>query len=235
MPLTLEQHDRAMSAPPLCEQLRIRDLLDNVAVQVDGSMVAGFEVGGIQSYYASDETRNRIKGLLEALARSLPERSMRMQVRFEVAEGTGDLVARYLQQRRNESSVLRALDRSRVEAWRQREAAGFYLRHFLHLYFIWNPRIHHQSPDLEWKRKMRSNGGWGISAAKCIERLRREHEDLLAEFNSLLAGVEATLHATGMTIRRMSEHSIPLEMTLGRTGHRRNCSATKARAAKWPT
>ncbi|MCI0348457.1 MAG: hypothetical protein L0Z53_03440, partial [Acidobacteriales bacterium] len=78
MPVTVEQHDRALGAPPLCEQLRIRDLLDNVAVQIDGSMVAGFEVGGIQSYYASDETRNRIKGLLEALARSLPERSMRM-------------------------------------------------------------------------------------------------------------------------------------------------------------
>jgi type IV secretory pathway VirB4 component len=212
MPLTVEQHDRLLSAPPLCEQLRIRDLLDNVAVQVDGSMVAGFEVGGIQSYYASDETRNRIKGLLEALTRSLPERSMRMQVRFEIAEGTGDLVSRYLQQRRNESPILRALDRQRREAWSQRAAAGFYLRHFLHLYFIWNPRIHHQSPDLEWKRKMRSNGGWSLSTAKCIERSRREHEDLLAEFNSLLAGVEATLQATGMKMRRMSHNDIFLEV-----------------------
>lgn len=212
MPLTVEQHDRLLSAPPLCEQLRIRDLLDNVAVQSDGSMVAAFEVGGIQSYYASDETRNRIKGLLEALTRSLPERSMRMQVRFEIAEGTGDLVSRYLQQRRNDSSTLRALDRLRREAWTQREAAGFYLRHFLHLYFIWNPRIHHQSPDFEWKRKMRSNGSLSFSTAKCIERSRREHEDLLAEFNSLLAGVEATLQATGMTTRRMTHHDIFLEV-----------------------
>ncbi len=212
MPVTVEQHDRALSAPPLCEQLRIRDLLDNVAVQIDGSMVAGFEVGGIQSYYASDETRNRIKGLLEALARSLPERSMRMQVRFEIAEGSGDPVSRYLQQRRNEGPVLRELDRLRREAWRQREAAGFYLRHFLHLYFIWNSRVHHESPDFEWKRKMRSNGGLSFSTAKCIERSRREHEDLLAEFNSLLAGVEATLQATGMTIRRMSHNDIFLEV-----------------------
>jgi hypothetical protein len=212
MPLTVEQHDRLLSAPPLCEQLRIRDLLDNVAVQIDGSMVAGFEVGGIQSYYASDEARNRIKGLLEALTRSLPERSMRMQVRFEIAEGTGDLVSRYLQQRRNDSPVLRALDRQRREAWTQREAAGFYLRHFLHLYFVWNPRIHHQSPYFEWKRKMRSNDGLSFSTAKCIERSRREHEDLLAEFNSLLAGVEATLQATGMTIRRMTHNDIFLEV-----------------------
>ncbi len=66
-------------------------------------LVAGYEVGGIQSYYASDEERNRIKGLLEALMRSLPERSMRMQVRFEIAEGTGDLVSRYIRERRSES------------------------------------------------------------------------------------------------------------------------------------
>jgi len=53
----------------LCEQLRIRDLLEDVAVQIDGSLVAGYEVGGIQSYYVSDEGRNRLKGLLEALVR----------------------------------------------------------------------------------------------------------------------------------------------------------------------
>jgi hypothetical protein len=84
MPLTMERYEQSISAPPLCEQLRIRDLLDDVAVQIDGSIVAGFEVGGIQSYYASDEGRNRSKDLLEALLRSLPERSMRMQVRFAI-------------------------------------------------------------------------------------------------------------------------------------------------------
>ena len=47
MPMTVERYEQSMSAPPLCEQLRIRDLLDDVAVQIDGSMVAGFEVGGI--------------------------------------------------------------------------------------------------------------------------------------------------------------------------------------------
>jgi hypothetical protein len=78
MPLTAEKYHQSLAAAPLCEQLRIRDVLDNVAIQTDGSFVAGYEVGGIQSYYASDEGRNRIKSLLEALIRSLPERSMRM-------------------------------------------------------------------------------------------------------------------------------------------------------------
>jgi hypothetical protein len=212
MPLTVERYEQSISAPPLCEQLRIRDLLDNIAVQIDGSMVAGFEVGGIQSYYASDEGRNRIKGLLEALVRSLPERSMRMQVRFEISEGTGDLLSRYVRERRSESPVLRELDRHRIELWRDRETVGFYLQHLLHLYFIWNPRIHYQSPDFEWKRKMKSGGSFSVSATKCIERSRQEHEELLAEFNSLLAGVETTLQATGMWIRRMTQQNMFLEI-----------------------
>jgi hypothetical protein len=212
MPMTVERYEQSMSAPPLCEQLRIRDLLDDVAVQIDGSMVAGFEVGGIQSYYASDEARNRLKDLLESLVRSLPERSMRMQVRFEISEGTGDLVSRYVRERRNESQVLRELDRLHIELWRSRESAGFYLEHFLHLYFIWNPRIHHQSPDFEWKRTMKTSGRLSVSAAKCIERSRQEHEELVAEFNSLLAGVEGTLGATGMSVRRMTQQNIFLEI-----------------------
>jgi len=212
MPLTVERYEQSMSAPPLCEQLRVRDLLDNVAVQTDGSLVAGYEALGIQSYYASDEGRNRLKGLLEALVRALPERSMRLQVRFEISEGTGDLVSRYVRERRNESQVLRDLDRFHVELWRSREAAGFYLQHFLHLYFIWNPRIHHESPDLEWKRTMKSGGRFSVSARKCMERSRQEHEELIAEFNSLLAGVETTLGATGMPIRRMTHQDIFLEI-----------------------
>src|SRR5260370_7157301 len=126
---------------------------------------------------------------------------MRMQVRFEISEGAGDLVSRYIRERRNESQVLCELDRLHIELWRSQETAGFYLQHFLHLYFIWNSRIHHESPDFEWKRKMKSSGGLSFSAAKCIERSRGEHEDLLSEFNSLLAGVEATLGATGIPIR----------------------------------
>jgi hypothetical protein len=212
MPLTAEQYHQSLAAPPLCEQLRIRDVLDNVAIQTDGSFVAGYEVGGIQSYYASDEGRNRIKSLLEALIRSLPERSMRMQARFEIAEGTGDLISRYLRERRSDSPILRELDHFHVELWRSREEAGFYLQHFLHLYFIWNPRIHHESPDFEWKRKMKSSSSGSLSARKCIERSRRDHEELLAEFNSLLSGVETTLGTTGMNIRRMSHQDVFLEI-----------------------
>ena len=111
MPVTVEQYEKSQAAPPLCEQLRIRDLVDDVAIQLDGSLVAGYELGGEHSYYASDEMRNRSKNGLEALLRALPERSMRMQVRFEIAEGAGELITRYNQEQRNPSPVLQAIDR----------------------------------------------------------------------------------------------------------------------------
>jgi hypothetical protein len=214
MPVTMEKYGRSLKEPALAEQLKIRDLLDNVAIQVNGSLVAGFELSGLHSYYGSDDDRNRTKGLLEALLRSLPERSMRVQMRFEIAEGTGDLIGRYNAQQRNPGAALQALDRARVETWRSRDAAGYYLCDFLHAYFIWDPKIHHHSPDFEWKRKVKTtNGnGWSLSATKCIERTRREHEDLLGEFNSLMSGVETTLEATGMRARRMAHQEIFLEI-----------------------
>ena len=212
MPVTTKEYEQSISAPPLCEQLRIRDLLDNVAVQVDGSFVAAYELSGLNSYYASDEGRNRTKSALEALVRSLSERSMRLQVRREISEGTGDLITRYNREQHSHSTVLQVLDRRRTEEWRRQEAAGFYLRHHLHAYLIWNPRIHHQSPDFEWKRKMRQGSSWSPAATKCIERTRREHEDLLAEFESLLSGVGTTLEATGMRVRRMTHDEIFLEI-----------------------
>ncbi len=207
MPVTLEQYRQSLKAPALCEQLKIRDLLDNVAIQTDGSFVAGYELSGLHSYYASDDERNRTKGQLEALVRSLPERSMRMQVRFEISEGTGGVIERYKAENRSESPILQALDRERIEAWRAKEKAGFYLRHFLHAYFLWDPRVHHERRDSDWTQRI----GWSLSARKCIERSRQEHETLLAEFESLLSGVEATLHATGMKARRMTHNDIFLE------------------------
>jgi len=214
MPVTMEQYARSLKEPALCEQLNVRDLLDNVVVQLNGSLVAGYELSGLHSYYGSDEERNRTKWSLEALLRSLPERSMRMQLRFEIAEGARDLINRYQAQQRNPSAVLQALDRVHVETWRERDRAGYYLTDFLHAYFIWDPRIHHQSPDLEWKRRMKDQGGggWSLSATKCIERTRREHEDLLAEFNSLMTGVETTLEASGLGARRMSHQEIFVEI-----------------------
>lgn len=213
MSVTMKEYQQSMSAPPLCENLKIRDLLDNVAVQVDGSFVAGYELSGVNSYYASDESRNRAKTTLEALVRSLSEQSMRMQIRREISEGTGGLIERYKLEQRNNNAILRELDLARIEEWRRKEALGFYLRHHLHVYLIWNSQVHHQAPEFELRRKMRQRSSWSLSAVKCIEKTRREHEDLLSEFESLLSGVESTLEATGMTVRRMTHNDIFIEIT----------------------
>ena len=170
MPITLEEYERYLDAPALCEQLRIRDLLDNVAIQVDGSFVAAYELGGVASLYASDEERNRNKQALEALIRSLPERSLRMQLRFEITEGVGDLLDRHHREQRNPSAILRAIDQEHLLVWQRRDMAGDYVSHLLHAYFIWNPRIHHQSPDFEWKHKMKSDSGarWSSRPANVL-------------------------------------------------------------------
>ena len=211
MPLTIEAYSKLLAQPPLCEQLKLRDIVDDLLVQTNGAFVAGYSVSGVNSYYASDDERNRTKLSLEALVRSLPERSMRMQARFEIAEGAYELISRYKREQRNPSPFLQVLDQRQTDAWLKKDADGSYLRHLLHLYFIWDPRIHHQSPDLEWKKKMRSSS-FSMSQTKCIERSRREHEDLVTEFRSLMAGVEATLQSTGMKLARMSSDDLFLEM-----------------------
>src|SRR5215471_17935183 len=211
MPLTTERYEKSLAQPPLCEQLKVRDLIDNLLIQLNGSLVAGYRVSGICSYYASDEERNRTKLLFEALIRSLPERSMRLQARFEIAEGAGDLIVRYNREQRSPSIVLQTFDREQANVWLTKNGAGYYLDQSLHFYFIWNPRIHHQSHDAEWKKKMRVNR-FSMSATKCIARSRRVHEDLVAEFNSLMSGVEASLLATGMKIERMTHNDLFLEV-----------------------
>src|SRR5262249_44077891 len=155
------------------------------------------------SYYHSDETRNQTKYGLEALVRSLAERSMRLQVRFEMVEGLGALPDHYRNQLRSDNAVVQSLDRIRLAAWRQREQAGFYLSPMLHAYIYWDPRIHHRAAGTGARSRFeRASAGWSVSADACIQRARREHEDLVSEFESILKGIEQTLNATGMSVRR---------------------------------
>ena len=58
-------------------------------IRANGAYVAGYELSGLHSYYDSDQQRQHLKMLLEALLRTLPELSMRLQMRFEIIEGVG--------------------------------------------------------------------------------------------------------------------------------------------------
>jgi hypothetical protein len=127
---------------------------------------------------------------------------MRLQLRFAILEGLGDLLTHYNQSQSNPNPNVQALDRVRIEQWTQKERQGAYVRHLLHAYYIRDPRL---KPDPEtdsgWPRWW--NGGWSLSAKKCLERTAKEHEALVSEFNGLLAGVESSLERPASS-RRMS-------------------------------
>jgi type IV secretory pathway VirB4 component len=212
MPVTLRQWEESLRQPALCELLPVRDYLDGCIIRTNGCFVAGYDVRGLNTFFHADETRNRTKELLEALVRSLPERSMRMQVRFEVTDGHGDLTERYIKEQRVENPVLQALDRQRLRLWNTRQEEGHYLQRRLHVYFIWNPDIHHDNPDFEWRKTRKKASKWSLSANKCIQRTLNEHQDCLSEFESLMAGAQATLEATGMQPRRMTDQEMFLEI-----------------------
>jgi len=194
-------------AQPLCEQLPVRDYLDNVVVRTNGALVAGYELRGIHSYFASDQERNQNKLMLDALLRTLPEQSMRLQLRFEMVEDLGDLLDRY-QRQSSEDKTIRELDQIRLRAWSAKVGQGQYLRPLLHAYLIWDPRIHLQVNQAasKWKRP-----NWGLSAEKCIQRERREHEQLVEEFETLLAGIETTMQGANLGARRMSDDELFVE------------------------
>ena len=144
MPLTLEQHEKTLRDPALCEHLPVRDYLDNVVVRTNGAFVAGYELRGLTSYFASDEGRDRGKLMLEALLRSLPEQSMRVQIRYEIVEDLGDLLEEYVRGQHSEREEAVALDELRVERWRNKETSGLYMRPLLHVFFMWDPVLHHR-------------------------------------------------------------------------------------------
>src|SRR5579872_3690860 len=206
--MTLAQHERKLHDPALCEQLPVRDYLDNIVVRTNGAFVAGYELRGLASYFASDEGRDRGKLMLEALLRSLPEQSMRVQFRYEVVEDLGDLLEHYAEAQQSERTEVIALDELRVERWRTKEANGHYMRPLLHVYFIWDPIIHCR---IAGKPLKPTSSSFSLSARKCVERSVHEHQQLLAEFESLLRGLETTLEAAELGARRLTDDELFLE------------------------
>jgi type IV secretory pathway VirB4 component len=207
MPVTWEQHEKKLDDPALCELLPVRDYLDNVLVRTSGALVAGYELRGITSYFASDHERDRSKVMLGALLKSIPEQSIRVQVRYEVVEDVGKLFEVYTAQDHSGNEIGQTLDAVRLEAWAQKAEAGHYLRPLLHIYLIWDPGIHHRVTG----KATRRTSSWSLSAKTAIERSRRDHEELLAEFESLLVGIEATMQAADLGPRRLNDQELFLE------------------------
>src|SRR6202140_1959126 len=105
-PISSRRHEVEMHNPALCEELRVRDILDNVGVMTNGTFVAAYELSGVHSHYHTEEMLNRAKESFEAVLRSRPERSMRFRLRFEIRQAAGDVIGRYASCARNTNAVL---------------------------------------------------------------------------------------------------------------------------------
>jgi len=222
MPMTYAEHDKKLKSPAVCELLPLRDLPDgdNVMVRTNGSFVAGYELKGVLSYFATDGERNHAKSSLEALFRGIPDVSMRVQFRYEISEHLGDLLDDYLRQQRTEQSEVMALDAHRVQMWREKERAGAYFENRLHVYFIWDPRIHAKLyHSAEQNRKL---GGFTFSQKKAIQRTRKEHDTHLAEFESILRGIETSLETAELGSRRLTTQELFEELKHAQHPRRRD-------------
>lgn len=208
MPMTYAEHDRKLKVPAVCELLPLRDLPDgdNVMVRTNGAFVAGYELKGVLSYFVTDDERNLAKSMLEALMRSVPDVSMRIQFRYEISEHLGDLLENYVHQQRAERSEVMALDSHRLKMWRDKEQSGFYFENRLHVYLIWDPRIHARL--YHSAAQNRRLGGFSLSQEKCIQRTRKEHQNYLSEFESILRGVESSIEAANLGSRRLSTQEL---------------------------
>ena len=217
MPRTRAQHERSLEDPAVCELLKIRDFLNNVMVRTDGCYVAGFGVAGSMTYFGDDEERNESKSVLESLLRAMPEQSMRLQFRYEVVESLNGLLDQYRQEMRCENAEVQALDEQRMAIWTEKEREGAYLTRIAAVYLIWDPAKHKRAllaggaPMSKEDRRL-AHGGFTLSINKSIEKSRKEHEDTLAEFESLIAGIESAMKAGGLRPERMTEVDLFLEV-----------------------
>jgi type IV secretory pathway VirB4 component len=208
MPMTYAEHERKKKSPAVCELFSLRDLPEgeNIMVRTNGAFVAGYELRGILGYFATDGDRNQTKAMLEALFRSVPDVSMRIQFRYEISERLGDLFDSYVNEQRASQPEVTALDAHRLRMWREKEQAGYFFENRLQVYYVWDPRIHAKLyHSAEQNRKL---GGFTLSQTKAIQRARKEHENFRAEFESILRGIEGSMEAANLGSRRLTTQDL---------------------------
>ena len=59
MSTVVQQHERSLHQPAFCELLPVRDIMNDVIVRTTGALVAGYGLGGINSYYYKGGTAPR--------------------------------------------------------------------------------------------------------------------------------------------------------------------------------
>ena len=76
----------------------------------------------------------------------------------------------------------------------------------LHVYFIWDPRIH--AKLYHSVQQKRGANGFTLSQRRAIQRTRKEHETFLAEFESILPGIEGSMEAASLGPRSLSTQDL---------------------------
>jgi TraG P-loop domain len=217
MPRTRAEQERSLEDAAVCELLKVRDFLDNVMVRTDGCYVAGFRVAGALTYFSDDDGRNEAKRIVEALLRAMPEQSMRLQCRYEVVESLNGLLDQYRDAARSESDQVKILDRGRLSIWEEKERSGTYMSRIAAIYLIWDPVKHKRemiaSGGAQSKEERREAAlGFTLSVRKAIQKTLKEHSDALADFESILAGIESAMKGGGLGPERMTHQQIFLEI-----------------------
>jgi hypothetical protein len=202
-------------APAVCTLFEVRDFLDNVVVRMDGTYVAGYRVRGSLTYFGSENERNDLKARVDALLRTCPEESMRIQIRYEVNDQVGDTLDKYEDARHTSLPAALALEEERVRDWKQRAKYGEFLTRSLTMYFIWDPEAHRRvmaAAGTPWSGAKNATHTFSPFKNSCITRERAQHEAILAQFQSLLRGIESSMVAAEFEPVRMSHEEIFFEI-----------------------
>lgn len=214
---TTAQQERSLQDPAVCELLKVRDFLDNVMVRTDGCYVAGFRVQGAVTYFADDEGRNEAKSVVGSLLRAMPEQSMRIQFRYEVVESLNGLLDRYRDASRSGIPEVKVLDDRRLASWEEKERQGAYLSRIAGVYLIWDPVRHKRAMIASGGPRSREDrrqagGAFTLSVKKAIQKTKKEHIAALAEFESIISGIESAMKSGGLAPERMAHGEIFLEI-----------------------
>ena len=238
MPITTAERKRSLVVPGMFSLLPIRAfangdpvVANGVMVRIDGCYVAGYQLGGSLTYFGDDDAMNEMKSRIEALLRTIPEESMRVQFRYEVVENTNGLIDRYQDFQRTESDIARRMDAIRIEGWKKEEAAGEFLTRLVAVYFIWDPVLHERlnrtttsiiagaenQPKANKPAEAAPSGGFWhrvkalftgatapVSVAAQAHMEEKKHLQILSQFESYLRGIETSLKSAGLTPSRLS-------------------------------
>ena len=102
-----------------------------------------------------------------------------------------------------------------MKDWKQRAKYGEFLTRSLTMYFIWNPEAHRRvmaAAGTPWSGAKNATQSFSPFKNTCITRERAQHEAILAQFQSILRGIESSMVAAEFEPVRMSHEEMFLEI-----------------------